>query len=117
MGKYPYNLNKDHVKNVEIQPADHLTKKFILNPVEGSRLTPTRSSNQNQSVLGWQWGQDPWKRFPYVQVSGVLCYKQIPIIYRTSLLQNSLKVIIIYRNSCADNTSPLGLKVCPQGQK
>jgi hypothetical protein len=32
---------------------------------------------------------------PYTQVSDVLCYKLIPIIYRTSLLQNSLKVIII----------------------
>ena len=30
----------------------------------------------------------------YIQVSDVLCYKLIPIIYRTSLLQNSLKVII-----------------------
>ena len=47
---------------------------------------------------GWQWGQCPWKRFPYIQVSDVLCYKQIPIIYRTSLLQNSLKVII--RSEC-----------------
>ena len=44
--------------------------------------------------MGWQWGQCPWKRFPYIQVSDVLCYKLIPIIYRTSLLQNSLKVII-----------------------
>ena len=31
----------------------------------------------------------------YIQVSDVLCYKPIPIIYRTSLLQNPLKVIII----------------------
>ena len=30
---------------------------------------------------------------PYVQVSDVLCYKPIPIIYITSLLQNSIKVI------------------------
>ena len=44
--------------------------------------------------MGWQWGQCPWKRFPYIRVSDVLCYKPIPIIYRTSLLQNSLKVII-----------------------
>ena len=41
-------------------------------------------------------GHGPWKRSPYVQVSDVLCYKPIPIIYRTSLLQNSLKVIISY---------------------
>ena len=41
-------------------------------------------------VMGWQWGQGPWKRFPYIQVSDVLCYKPIPIIYRTLLLQNSL---------------------------
>ena len=37
--------------------------------------------------MDWQWGQGPWKRFPYVQVSDVLCHKPIPIIYRTSLLQ------------------------------
>ena len=35
------------------------------------------------------------KRFLYIQVSDVLCYKLIPIIYRTSLLKNSLKVIMI----------------------
>ena len=53
MGKYPYNKqNKDHVINFEIPPADHVTKKFILNPVEGSRSATTRSSNQNQSVMG-----------------------------------------------------------------
>ena len=27
--------NKDHIINFEIQTADNLTKKFILNPVEG----------------------------------------------------------------------------------
>ena len=36
----------------------------------------------------------PRKCSPYIQVSDVLCYKLISIIYRTSLLQNSLKVII-----------------------
>ena len=66
--------SKDCVINFEILPADHLTKKFNLNPVEDSRLAPT-NSNQNQSVMGWQWGQGPWKRFPYIQVSDVLCYK------------------------------------------
>ena len=44
--------NKDHVINFEIPPADHLTKKFILNPVEGSRPTPTRIPNQDQSAMG-----------------------------------------------------------------
>ena len=38
--------NKDHIINFEILQTDHLTKKFILNPVEGSRSAP-RSSNQN----------------------------------------------------------------------
>jgi hypothetical protein len=32
--KYPYNKNK--VINFEILLADHLTKKFILNPAEGN---------------------------------------------------------------------------------
>ena len=36
--------NKDLVINFEIPPADLLTKKFILNPVEGSRSAPTRIS-------------------------------------------------------------------------
>ena len=31
--------------------------------------------------LGWQWGQGPWKHFPYVQVSDVLCYTPIPITW------------------------------------
>ena len=44
--------NKDCVINFEIPPADHLTKKFIINPIEGSRSAPTRSSDQNQSVMG-----------------------------------------------------------------
>jgi len=44
--------NKDRVINFEIPPADHLTKKFIFNPVEGSRSAPTRISNQNQLVMG-----------------------------------------------------------------
>ena len=52
LGKYPYNKNKDRIINFEIPPADHLTKKFILNPVEGSRSAPTRISNQNQFVMG-----------------------------------------------------------------
>ena len=86
LGKCPYNKKKDRVLNFEIPPADHLTKKFILNPVEGSRSARTRGSNQNQS-MGWQWGQGPWKCFPYIQVSDVLFYKPIPIIYRPLLLQ------------------------------
>jgi len=44
--------NEDRIINFEIPPADHLTKKFILNPVGGSRSAPARSSNQNQSVMG-----------------------------------------------------------------
>ena len=39
--------NKDHVINFEIPPADHVTKKFILNPVEGNRSAPTRIPNQH----------------------------------------------------------------------
>ena len=42
--------NKDRIINFEIPPADHLTKKFILNPVEGKRSAPTRSSNQNHEL-------------------------------------------------------------------
>ena len=49
--------NKDCIINFEVPLPDHLTKKFILNPVEGSRSAPTRISNQHQSVMGWQWGQ------------------------------------------------------------
>ena len=50
--------NKDCTINFEIPPADHLTK-FFLNPVEGSRSAPTGSSNQNQLIMGCQWGQGP----------------------------------------------------------
>jgi hypothetical protein len=44
--------NEDRIINFEIPPADHLTKKFILNQVEDSRSVPTRSSNESRSVLG-----------------------------------------------------------------
>ena len=30
--------------------------------------------------MSWQREQGPWKHSPYIQVSGVLCYKLIPII-------------------------------------
>ena len=39
---------------------------------------------------------NPWLTSWYIQVSDVLCYKPIPVIYRTSMLQNSLKVIIMH---------------------
>ena len=44
--------NKDCFINLKIPPADHLTKKFILNPVEGSRSAPTKIPHQFQSVIG-----------------------------------------------------------------
>jgi hypothetical protein len=77
-------------------------KDRIINPVEGSRSVPTRRSNQNQSVMGWQWGNIPWKRSPYIQVSDVLCYKSILIIYRpkpipimrTCIVWNSNRIFI-----------------------
>ena len=37
--------NKDLIINFEIPPADHLIRKFILNPVESSRSAPTRNHN------------------------------------------------------------------------
>ena len=43
---------------------------------------------------GLTMGTNPWKRFPYIQVSDVVCYKRIPVIYRTSLLQNSRKYLL-----------------------
>ena len=79
LGKYPYNKKQR-------------SRYIFWNPAGRSS---TRSWNQNQSVMGLQWGQGPWKRFPCIQICDVLCYKPIPIIYRTSLLQNSLKVIVV----------------------
>ena len=37
--------------NFEIPPEDHLTKKFILIPVEDSRSAPTRIINPQQLVM------------------------------------------------------------------
>ena len=79
------NITKNKYINFEIPPADDLTMKFILNPVEESRWASTRIWNPPQSVMGWQWGQGTWKCSPYIQVSDVLCYKPIPIIYRILL--------------------------------
>ena len=42
--------NKDCVINFEIPPADHLTKKFILIPVEGSSSASTRIPNQSHGL-------------------------------------------------------------------
>ena len=41
---------KDYIINFEIPPADHLSKKLILNPVESSRSAPIRSSNQSHGL-------------------------------------------------------------------
>jgi hypothetical protein len=40
--------NKDRIINFEILPVDHLTRKFILNPVNGSRSAPTRNLKSQQ---------------------------------------------------------------------
>ena len=39
------NLKKNRIINFEILPADHLIKKFILNPVEVSRSASTSILN------------------------------------------------------------------------
>ena len=31
-----------------------------------------KKGKKEKSVMGWQWGQCPWKHFPYIQVSNVL---------------------------------------------
>ena len=41
--------------------------------------------------MGWQWGQGPWMRFPYIQVSDVLCYKPTPIMYTLIMIKNIRK--------------------------
>ena len=45
--------------------------------------------------MGWQWGQGPWKHSPYVQVSDVLCYKQIPIIFEFVVCSTTANVTSI----------------------
>ena len=53
LGKYPCKKKKkDHIINFEILPTNHLTKQFILNPVEGSRSACARIPNQHQSFMG-----------------------------------------------------------------
>ena len=44
--------NKNGIINFEISPADHLTRKFTLNPVEGSISAPTGNMNSQQAVMG-----------------------------------------------------------------
>ena len=43
--------NKDCIINFEIPPADHLTWKFILHPVEGSRSASTQNPNSTMGFL------------------------------------------------------------------
>ena len=72
--------NKDSIINFEIPPADHLTKKFILNLVEGSRSASTKNKeHKSQSCLENE--DEGLQKFK--------CYKLIPIICKTSLLQTS----------------------------
>ena len=51
--------------------------------VSASKAQLTKRAHWNLTNMGWQWEQCPWKRFPYIQVSDVLCYKPIPIITNT----------------------------------
>ena len=96
--------NKGCIINFEIPLSDHLTKKFILNLVEGSRSASTRILNQHKEVMGCQWRLGLWKRSPYIQVSDVLCYKLIPIINEAifiilySMKQFVWQLSIKYRN-------------------
>ena len=82
--------NKQNIINYRNRfVTQYITYLNIRETLSGT-LSPLST---HESAMGWQWSQCPWKRFPYIQVSDVLCYKQIPIIYWTSLLQNYLKVI------------------------
>ena len=44
--------NKDIIINFEIPPADHLTTKFVFNPIKGSRSALTRNLNSQLLVIG-----------------------------------------------------------------
>ena len=44
------NKNKDSIINFEFPLADHLTKKFTLNPVERCRSAPKRIPNQHHGL-------------------------------------------------------------------
>jgi hypothetical protein len=44
--------NKDRMKHFEIPPVVHLTRKFVLNPGEGSTSAPKRLLNSQQSIMG-----------------------------------------------------------------
>ena len=74
---YPYNKKQNHMINFEIPPADYLTKKFILNPVEGSRsaISSYKKFKPKSVVHGFTMR----KCSLYIQVSDVLCYKPISI--------------------------------------
>ena len=69
-------------------------------------------SSLSGSVMGWQWGQGPWKHFPYVQVSDVLCYKPIAIIfamclesYQRPLHSSLVRAIFFDKDLCEAKTS------------
>ena len=84
--KYPNNKNQDRIINIEI-PPDHLTKNFILNPVEGSRSTPAGIPNSQQSVMDLQWNDVSESALHILKY--ISYYKTITIIYRTSRLETS----------------------------
>jgi hypothetical protein len=43
---------RDSIIIFEIPGVDYVTKKFILNPLDGSRSTSTTNQYMQQSVLG-----------------------------------------------------------------
>ena len=55
---YKYNGSVCYalIINFEISPGDYFTKKYTLNPVEGSMLTPTKTNNYNG--LSWVENED-----------------------------------------------------------
>ena len=60
---------------------------FVTQYITYLNIWEALSRTLSLSTHDRQWGWGPWKCFLYIQVSDVLCYKPIPIIYRTLLLQ------------------------------
>ena len=104
------NMNKKMSKYFSLMEAFFSQKRrgmlMIIMEWENLNLGECKKKFLNL-VMGWQWGQGPWKRFPYIQVSDVLCYKPIPIILNSGCL-------IDY--SCA-LTNALAMTKAPMKQK
>ena len=89
---------RDSIIIFEIPGVDYVTKKFILNPLDGSRSTSTTNQYMQQSVLGWKWIRWSLKALAWIVLQTDHCnyniiYKSNPIYCAVLCLEHGTNVL------------------------